>query len=520
MAEGKRNLILTGWSRPEYVAAAAAALEALDGNADLAAVSMMRLAAALSECDARYEAIYVLGVGLRWHIGEILEALKALKARKVKTVWISAIPVDPEFAAEVFLEGIDPATRGFDELLDTPQETLVDAVAAYFAKLDRESVRFYHAYANLVADRTSIVGKYQTLIDAAGFIHRIRRDDAIYEATIQARDRRVKPAEWDKCLVEAYEEFVRFGSRELRGVSPAMDEIRTRIQRVARHERARILILGESGTGKETVAAQIHMQSPRKKGPFVAFNCASVAKELLEDRFFGHDKGAFTGADKQTRGLFERADHGTLFLDEIAEMPLEAQALLLRAIQEGTIVRVGGTEEIAVDVRLVAATNQNLPRLVRDGKFRADLYQRISTILINVPPLRERREDIGEIAKCFWLDMGWGHLTPQQLNDLEAYDYPGNVRELLNVLDRARALEEDDFAKVLKEHIAINKDLWTQGNDEDAVSSARPELPDNLHAAITQHVKSVFEKNNQRLTATKEALGISMNTLKKYLARM
>lgn len=166
-----------------------------------------------------------------------------------------------DLAAEVCLEGIDPATRGFDELLDTPQETLVDAVAAYFTKLDRESIRFYHAYANRIEDRTSIVGKYQALIDAAGFIHRIRRDDTIYEATIQALYRRVKPAEWDKCLVKAYEEFVRFGSRELRGVSPAMDEIRMRIQRVARYE------------------------------------CARVAKDLLEDRFFGHDKGAFTGAD-------------------------------------------------------------------------------------------------------------------------------------------------------------------------------------------------------------------------------
>lgn len=515
----KKNLVLTGWTRPEYVAGAAAVLEALKGNADVMAVSMMRLASVLSECNAKYATVYVLGVGLKRNIGEILSALKALKARKIKTVWISALPVAPEFAAEVCLEGVDPAERGFDELLDTPKETLVDAVAAYFTKLDRESVKFYRAYAKGVEDRTSIVGKYQTLIDAAGFIHRIRRDDEIYAATIQALYRRVKPVAWEKCLVEAYEEFVRFGSRELRGVSPAMDEIRKRIQQVARHERAHVLILGESGTGKETVAAQIHMQSSRKKGPFVAFNCASVAKELLEDRFFGHDKGAFTGADKQTRGLFERADHGTLFLDEIAEMPQEAQALLLRAIQERTIIRVGGTEEIVVDIRLVAATNQNLPRLVREGKFRADLYQRISTVLINVPPLRDRREDIGEIAKCFWMDMGWGHLTERQLKDLGTYNYPGNVRELLNILDRARALEEDDFAKLMKEHIAINKDLFDSTVVKDVTPTVGAALPDDLTSAMTLHVKSVFDKYNQNLTATKDALGISLNTLKKYLAK-
>jgi len=506
-----KNLILTGWSKPEYVAGAAAALEALKGNADAAGVSMNQLAGVMAERGPQYSAVYVLGVGLKMNIGAILAALKTLKAKKVKTVWLSSMPVAPEFAAEVCIEGADPAERGFDDLLDAPCESVVDAVAAYFGNLDAESARFYRAYAKEVDDRNSAVGKYQTLIRAAGFLHRTRGDDSIYEAAIVSLYQRVKPLLWEPKIKDAFEDYVRFGRRELGGVSPAMADIRKRIQKISKHERARVLILGESGTGKETIAEQIHMQSPRKKGPFVAFNCASVAKELLEDRFFGHEKGAFTGADKQSRGLFERADRGTLFLDEVAEMPLEAQALLLRAIQEGTIIRVGGSEEIPVDVRLVAATNQNLPRLVREGKFRADLYQRISTVLIEVPPLRARREDIGEIAGGFWMDMGWGRLTKQQEKDLEGYDYPGNVRELLNILDRARALEEDDFKKLLKEHIAINKDLWV----EDSASAG---LPDNLSAAMKQHVKSVFDKFDQNMTAAKNALGISLNTLKKYLA--
>lgn len=514
-----KSLIITGWSRTEYVAGAAAALEALKGKADVIGVSMNRLAGVLSEFGPKYTAVYVLGVGLTMNIGAVLAALKELKSRKVKTAWISAMPVAPEFAAEVCLEGIDPAERGFDELLDSPKETLVDAVAEYFGTLNKESVKFYRAYTKEVSDRNSAVGRYQLLIKAAGFAHRTRGDDSIYEATIRSLYLRVKPDLWEPCVKEAFEDYVRFGRRELGGVSAAMSEIRARIQKIAKHERARVLVLGESGTGKETIAEQIHMQSPRKKGPFVAFNCASVAKELLEDRFFGHEKGAFTGADKLTRGLFERADRGTLFLDEIAEMPLEAQALLLRAIQEGTIIRVGGTEEIPVDVRLVAATNRNLPRLVREGKFRADLYQRISTILINVPPLRERREDIGDIASGFWLDMGWGRLTSAQMKALEGYDYPGNVRELLNILDRARALDESDFAKIMKEHIAINKDLFVGATNDGSANPSASELPENLTEAMTLHVKSVFDKHNHNLTATKDALGISLNTLKKYLAK-
>ena len=507
-----KSLILTGWSKPEYVAAAAAALEALRGKADLAGVSMNRLADVLTERGPSYSTVYVLGIGLKKRISAILTSLKLLKVKKVKSVWLSSLPVAPEFAAEVCIEGEGPAKRGFDELEDGSGGTLVDAVAAYFGNLKTEDADFYRAYAREVTDRNSAVGRYQTLLKAAGFLHRTQGDDSVYERTIIALYRRVKPLLWEQKLKDAYEDYIRFGRRELVGKSPAIEEIRKRILQAAKYERARVLILGASGTGKETVAEQIHMNSPRKKGHFIAFNCASVAKELLEDRFFGHEKGAFTGADKQSVGLFERADHGTLFLDEIGEMPLEAQALLLRALQDKKIMRVGGTEEISVDVRLVCATNCNLPKMVREKRFREDLYQRISTIVIKTPELKEHKEDIPAIAGTWWRDMDGVKLTQKQLDILMTYDYPGNVRELLNILDRARALEISDFQKLLEEHKAINKDLWER--DPDVVS-----YPDDLDAAMTQHVKSVFDKYNQNLTATKNALGIALNTLKKYLAK-
>ena len=504
-----KNLILTGWSKNSYLAGAAAALAALNGKADIAGVSMDALASVLAERGLDYSTVYVLGVGLTKNIPQILAALKSLKKKHVKTVWLSGMRVAPEFAAEVCIEGEDPAKRGFDELWDEPCGSLVDAIARYFGTINEEDVRFFRSYEQPVADRSSSVGKYQTLVNVSGYMHRTRGDDSIYEAAIHALYMRVKPTMWEAKLREAFEDYNRYGRRELAGVSNAMAKVRREILQAAKYERARVLILGESGTGKETVATQIHAHSPRKNGPFVPFNCASVAPNLLEDRFFGHERGAFTSADSQRKGLFEMADHGTLFLDEIAEMPMEAQAILLRALEDGKIVRIGGTQEISVDVRLVAATNRNLPKMVREGKFRADLYQRISTIVIDVPPLRDRREDIAEIASGFWLDMGWGRLTREQCDALTVYDYPGNVRELINLLDRARALEETDFAHLIEEHVRINRDL--------SVSDGKAALPENLNAAIRVHVKVVFDRHGQNLAETCKALGISLNTLKKYL---
>ena len=504
-----KNLILTGWSKNGYLAGAAAALAALKGKADVAGVSMDALAGALAEHGPGHSAVYVLGVGLTKNIPQILAALKLLKKNRVKTVWLSGMRVAPEFAAEVCIEGEDPAKRGFDELFDEPCDSLVEAIARYFGTIDNGDVRFFRSCEHPASDRTSAVGKYQMLVKVSGYMHRTRGDDSIYEAAIRALYMRVKPTMWEPKLREAFEDYNRYGRRELAGVSKAMASVRREILQAAKFERARVLILGESGTGKETIATQIHAHSPRKNGPFVPFNCASVAPNLLEDRFFGHERGAFTGADSQRKGLFEMADHGTIFLDEVAEMPLEAQALLLRALEDGKIIRVGGTQEITVDVRLVAATNQNLPKMVREGKFRADLYQRISTIVIDVPPLRERREDIAEIAHGFWLDMGWGRLTKTQLAALGGYDYPGNVRELINILDRARALEESDFAKLIDEHVRINRDLR---EPKDA-----NELPENLAEAMRAHVKSVYARHGGNMAQARKALGISLNTLKKYL---
>ncbi len=230
--------------------------------------------------------------------------------------------------------------------------------------------------------------------------------------------------------------------------SQAMQKIRDLAQKVA-NSHATVLLSGESGTGKEVMARFIHQESPRKKERFVAMNCAAIAPNLLEAELFGHEKGAFTGADKARPGKFEFAGNGTLFLDEIGELPLEAQVKLLRAIQEKSIQRVGGNKEIPLTCRLVCATNRDLAAQVRKGEFRDDLYYRLAVFPICLPPLRERRDDILPLVQhCIVVrnnhSLAGEPLTPAARQMLESYAWPGNVRELFNVIERAIIMKDGE----------------------------------------------------------------------------
>ena len=233
---------------------------------------------------------------------------------------------------------------------------------------------------------------------------------------------------------------------------------------------------------------------------------------MLESRFFGHEKGAFTGADKRQLGLFELANGGTLFLDEIGELPLEAQGTLLRVLEGGRFMRMGGSEEIETDVRLVTATNRNLPKFVREGKFRADLYQRLNVVQLRVPALREHKEDIRDIADGWWLQHNKRHLAEEQIAALMEYEYPGNVRELLNLLERATVLDEQDFSALLAEHKEMNAGLL-----DETATYALDSQPDELDAAIRIHVRKVFDKYGQNLSKTASALKVARNTVRKYM---
>lgn len=231
--------------------------------------------------------------------------------------------------------------------------------------------------------------------------------------------------------------------------SPALANALNLASRVAKTD-ASAMLMGESGVGKELFAKFIHKNSPRKDGPFIAINMAAIPENLIESELFGFEKGAFTDASAMKKGQFELASGGTLFLDEIGEMPLNLQPKLLRAIQEREITRLGATKSVKIDVRIVSATNANLPAMISDGKFREDLFYRLNTVPVAIPPLRERKEEILPIAErflrqsCEEFSLGAKSFSEAAVKELENYDFPGNIRELISVVQRAAILSEGE----------------------------------------------------------------------------
>ncbi|WP_306533761.1 sigma-54 dependent transcriptional regulator [Geobacter sp.] len=234
---------------------------------------------------------------------------------------------------------------------------------------------------------------------------------------------------------------VAFKGHDMVGKTPVILQLQEQVRRVA-VTNASVLITGENGTGKELVARAIHHWSPRREKPFVEINCAAIPEELIESELFGHEKGAFTGAVAQKKGKFDLADGGTIFLDEIGDMSLKTQAKVLRILQERTFERVGGTRTIEVDVRVVAATNKDLPEEIRAGNFREDLFYRLNVVPFTVPPLRERRDDIPLLVEHFLIIFAQREgqerkrMLPEAVELLKGYDWPGNVRELRNIIER------------------------------------------------------------------------------------
>ena len=264
-----------------------------------------------------------------------------------------------------------------------------------------------------------------------------------------------------------------YGFESIVGISDKMQSIFTLMHKFAASE-GTVLVSGESGTGKELIVRAIHQGSKRKSGPFVVVNCGAIPQSLIESEFFGHEAGSFTDAKEQRRGKFETADGGTLFLDEIGELPLEAQVKLLRVIEEGTFSRVGSDKSISVDVRVMAATNRDLAAMVKEGKFREDLYWRLNVLSLNVCPLRERKEDIPLLVDHF-LDRYAGPLGIQQpkisqeaLELLTAYEWPGNVRELQNCIYSAMTIG----AGAIIEPADLPRRIYSESKQPDITSAA------------------------------------------------
>lgn len=321
------------------------------------------------------------------------------------------------------------------------------------------------------------------------------------------------------------------------GRSAAMQGVFRMITRVLRNDLT-VLITGESGTGKELVAEAIHQLGARKSGPFIAVNTAAIPAELIESELFGHEKGAFTGATHQAIGKFEQANGGTLFLDEIGDMPAEAQTRLLRALQSGRIRRVGGRQEIAVDVRIIAATNRDLQPMIAAGTFREDLFYRLNVVPIEVPPLRERTEDIGVLATHFLRLAGEEGLPIRQISDdgideLRDRVWRGNVRELRNVIYRLALMSRKDIIDRQSIEEIIGKEAApAEGGHGTAfgkaldqwLSANNPPVGALYHSALAAFEKPLIEHalgqtgGNQLRAAS--LLGINRNTLRKRLGEL
>jgi DNA-binding NtrC family response regulator len=293
------------------------------------------------------------------------------------------------------------------------------------------------------------------------------------------------------------------------GESPEMKKVYELIDKVSKIH-STVLILGESGTGKELVASTIHYQSDRKKGPFIKVNCAALPENLIESELFGVEKGAFTGADRRKPGRFERADKGTIFLDEIGDLSAGVQTKLLRVLQDGTFERVGGTQTLKVDVRVITATNKNIEEEIQEGGFREDLYYRLNVIPIHMPALRDRKEDISLLIDSFLAGYNCtfgknATLSSETIKDLFDYDYPGNVRELKNILERLVALASTDVIETdaLPEHVAKQREKMT----------ANVSLAEVSAEAEKAHIMRTLKSTKSNKTRTAELLGISRKTL-------
>jgi len=300
------------------------------------------------------------------------------------------------------------------------------------------------------------------------------------------------------------------------GDSGRMQEVLSLVRRVAPSD-ATVLIRGESGTGKELIARAIHHASPRAGGPLVAVNCAALPEGLLESELFGHEKGAFTGAAASRKGRFELADGGSIFLDEIGDLPLHLQVKLLRVLQERQFERVGGTRTIPVNVRVLAATHRNLEALVREGRFRDDLYYRINVVTLLLPPLRERREDLSPLIEHFLTRFAGKNgktirgLTREARDALLRYDYPGNVRELENLIERAVVLTRDE--------VIGKSDLPLTLDEQTAESDAPAGLVAAVEGLERRMMRDALSRAGGVQTRAAELLGISERVLRYKLRK-
>lgn len=314
-----------------------------------------------------------------------------------------------------------------------------------------------------------------------------------------------------------------FASVELVGGSAAMREVIEMVRKLARSDATTVLLQGETGTGKDLVARAIHAHSSRSEQPFLEINCTALPEQLFESELFGHERGAFTDARERKKGIAELADRGTLFLDEVGDMPPGTQVKLLRFLEDSRFKRVGGTRDVLVDVRVIAATNRDLDRAVREDAFRPDLYYRLNVVPLTIPPLRGRPEDVEPLALYFLdrlardLNRKAPTLTRSALRVLESYSWPGNVRELRNVVERVLILEESD--EIVPEHLPPELQTTTDVPDRNHLGVRLPQRGLRLEEVERELIQQALARTHGNVVRAAKLLGISRGTLRYRLER-
>ena len=363
-------------------------------------------------------------------------------------------------------------------------------------------------------------GRARGMLVASKDVTERKRAERTLRATLAENARLRKEIERERdYLREEVNVSMNFG--RIVGKSPALKHMLSQVEAVAQTP-ANVLVLGESGVGKELVARAIHVRSSRAEAPLVKVNCASIPKELFESEFFGHVKGAFTGAQKDRVGRFQLADGGTIFLDEVAEIPIESQGKLLRVLQESEFERVGDDITRSVDVRVIAATNRNMEELMVAGKFREDLFYRLSVFPIEVPPLRERKEDVIQLARQFLEDIcnDFGRaplkLTQSQADTINAYDWPGNVRELKNVIERAVILSRGNTLLLELSMPDKHPAVPGSGDSQGPLAPDRIRTDKQMRELQKSNIIAALDATNWKVSGkdgTAELLGVRSTTL-------
>ncbi|UCD81527.1 MAG: sigma 54-interacting transcriptional regulator, partial [Desulfobacterales bacterium] len=448
------------------------------------------------------------------HMDVILASLNtglALMDPKLNAVWVN------ETTRKAF-PWADPVGKKCYSLAENRSEPCEDcgAVAAFAdgrvhetERLNSLNSRWYHIVSVPIKDENGrVVNVLESSTDITG-----------RKQTEAARDNALHELESLKAKLEEENIYLRkelqnqSGFDEIVGESNSLLYVLTRVKQVAETD-ATVLIHGDTGVGKELIARAIHQSSRRADQPFVRLNCAALPTNLVESELFGHEKGAFTGADRIRKGRFELADSGSLLLDEISELPLETQAKLLRVLQEGQFERVGGSHTLSVDVRIIATTNRKLKDEIFEGRFRSDLFYRLNVYPITVPPLRSRLEDIPLLVQYFVAQIASGmgkkidQVPPYVMTRLQQYEWPGNVRELRNVLEQA-VIHSPNHILQLPKGVAASSNEGAQTNPADGF--------DSLESIEKRHILKVLEATGWRISGPKGAatiLGINPSTLR------